>query len=159
VAAAEIPWCNAHRAGVIVYSPMQAGILTDSFSADRVKQMAPEDWRRKSSNFQTPWLEKNLALRDSLRPIAKRHETTVAAVALAWTLAWPAVTGAIVGSRSPSQVDGWIDAATLTLNPNDLDEIAASIERLGVGAGPTRPPSAARDAIERPAVETQMGAR
>ena len=91
VAAAEIPWCNANRTGVIVYSPMQAGILTDSFSADRVKQMAPEDWRRKSSNFQTPWLEKNLALRDSLRPIAKRHETTVAAVALAWTLSWPAV--------------------------------------------------------------------
>jgi aryl-alcohol dehydrogenase-like predicted oxidoreductase len=144
---------------VIVYSPMQAGILTDSFSADRVKQMAPEDWRRKSSNFQTPWLEKNLALRDSLRPIAKRHETTVAAVALAWTLSWPAVTGAIVGSRSPSQVDGWIDAATLTLNPNDLDEIAASIERLGVGSGPTRPPSPPRGAIERPAAESQMGAR
>jgi len=159
VAAAEIPWCNANRTGVIVYSPMQAGILTDSFSADRVKQMAPEDWRRKSSNFQTPWLEKNLALRDSLRPIAKRHETTVAAVALAWTLSWPAVTGAIVGSRSPSQVDGWIDAATLTLNPKDLDEIAASIETLGVGAGPTRPPSPPRAATEQQSVESQMGAR
>jgi hypothetical protein len=69
------------------------------------------------------------------------------------------VTGAIVGSRSPSQVDGWIDAATLTLNPNDLDEIAASIEKLGVGSGPTRPPSPPRGTIERPAVESQLGAR
>ena len=132
VAAAEMPWCNAHRAGVIVYSPMQAGILTDSFSADRVKKMADDDWRKKSPNFQTPRLEKNITLRDALKPIALRHNTSVSAVAVAWTLAWPAVTGAIVGARSPAQVDGWIDAATLTLTVGDLDEIASAIERLGV---------------------------
>ncbi|HMG69804.1 MAG TPA: aldo/keto reductase, partial [Gemmatimonadaceae bacterium] len=97
-AAAEIPWCNSHRTGVIVYSPMQAGILTDTFSVERVKKMADDDWRKHSENFQTPRLEKNIALRDSLKPIAVRHQTTVAAVALAWTLAWPAVTGAIVGA-------------------------------------------------------------
>jgi hypothetical protein len=50
------------------------------------------------------------------------------------------VTGAIVGARSASQVDGWIDAATLTLTVEDLDEIAETIERLGAGSGPTRPP-------------------
>jgi aryl-alcohol dehydrogenase-like predicted oxidoreductase len=139
-AAAEIPWCNAHRTGVIVYSPMQSGILTDSFSADRVKKMADDDWRKGSENFQTPRLEKNIALRDALKPIALRHGTSVSAVAIAWTLAWPAVTGAIVGARSASQVDGWIDAATLTLTVEDLDEIAQTIERLGVGSGPMRPP-------------------
>ena len=139
-AAAEIPWCNAHRTGVIVYSPMQSGILTDTFSADHVKKMADDDWRKKSENFQTPRLEKNIALRDALKPIALRHNTSVSAVAIAWTLAWPAVTGAIVGARSASQVDGWIDAATLTLAVEDLDEIAETIERLGVGSGPTRPP-------------------
>jgi aryl-alcohol dehydrogenase-like predicted oxidoreductase len=140
-AGVEIPWCHAHRTGVIVYSPMQAGILTDSFSADRLKKMADDDWRRKSVNFQTPRLEKNIKLRDALRPIAQRHDTTVSAVAVAWTLAWPAVTGAIVGARSPSQVDGWIGAATLTLTASDLDEISSAIERLGVGSGPMRPPS------------------
>jgi len=121
--------------------------------------MAPEDWRRKSPNFQTPWLEKNLALRDSLRPIAKRHETTVAAVALAWTLAWPAVTGAIVGARSSSQVDGWIDAATLILTAGDLDEIASAIERIGAGSGPTRPPSRPRDGGAESARQSQLEAR
>ena len=139
-AAAEIPWCNAHRTGVIVYSPMQSGILTDTFSADRVKKMADDDWRKGSENFQTPRLEKNIALRDALKPIAQRHGTSVSAVAIAWTLAWPAVTGAIVGARSAWQVDGWIDAATLTLTVEDLDEIAETIDRLGVGSGPTRPP-------------------
>ena len=140
-AAAEIPWCNANRTGVICYSPMQSGILTDSFSAERVKKMPPDDWRPKSANFQTPKLERNIKLRDSLKPIAARHGTTVSSIAVAWTLAWPGVTGAIVGARSPAQVDGWIDAAKLTLSAGDLDEIAAAIERTGAGQGPTRPAS------------------
>jgi aryl-alcohol dehydrogenase-like predicted oxidoreductase len=147
-AAAEIPWCNAHRTGVIVYSPMQSGILTDTFSTDRVKQMADDDWRKKAPNFQTPRLEKNIALRNALKPIALRHNTSVSAVAVAWTLTWPGVTGAIVGARSSSQVDGWIDAATLTLTTGDLDEIAATIERLGVGSGPMRPASRTWDVAE-----------
>ena len=140
VAAAEIPWCHAHRTGVIVYSPQQAGLLTDSFSVDRVKQMAPEDWRRKNANFQTPHLERNLQLRDALRPVAERHSTTVGAVAVAWTLAWPGVTGAIVGARNAEQVEGWLAAATLTLTAPDLDEIAKAIDKTGVGTGPTHPP-------------------
>ena len=138
-AASEIPWCRANGTGVICYSPMQAGILTDTFSAERVKKMATDDWRPRSANFQTPSLEKNIALRDALIPIARRHNTTVASVAVAWTLAWPGVTGAIVGARSAEQVDGWIGAATLTLNASDLDEIALAIERTEAGHGPTRP--------------------
>jgi len=141
VAMEEIPWCNAHRTGVICYSPMQSGILTDTFSAERVRKMAEDDWRSKSANFQTPRLEKNIALRDALKPIAKRHGTTVSSVAIAWVLAWHGVTGAIVGARSAEQVDGWIDAATLTLTASDLDEIAKAIERTEAGKGPTRPAS------------------
>jgi aryl-alcohol dehydrogenase-like predicted oxidoreductase len=135
----EIPWCKAHGTGVICYSPMQSGILTDSFSTKRVERMAEGDWRRRSGNFQSPKLETNIALRDALKPIARRHGTTVASVAIAWVLAWPGVTAAIVGARSPQQVDGWIDAARLTLNAGDLDEIASAIGETGAGQGPTRP--------------------
>jgi len=101
--------------------------------------MAPDDWRTRSANFQTPKLERNIALRDALIPIARRYNTTVSAVAVAWTLMWPGVTGAIVGARSAEQVDGWIGGGTLTLTPRDLDEIALAIERTGAGTGPTRP--------------------
>src|SRR2546425_277043 len=100
----EIPWCAEHGTGVIAYSPMQSGILTDGFTAERVARLAPDDWRRRSREFQQPNLGKNLALRDALRPIARRHGTTVSAVAIARTLAWPGVTGAIVGARRPEQV-------------------------------------------------------
>jgi len=139
VAEREIPWCAEHDTGVICYSPMQSGLLTDSFSAERVAAFAPDDWRRRAPEYQQPRLDRNLALRDALKPIARRHGTTVSATAIAWTLAWPGVTGAIVGARSPAQVDGWIGAASLKLTPADLDTIAAAIARTGAGAGPRRP--------------------
>lgn len=139
VGAAEVPWCVAHGAGVIVYSPMQSGILTDGFSEERVAAFAADDWRRGSDQFQAPKLGRNLALRDALRPIAERHGTTVASVAVAWTLAWPGITAAIVGARTPQQVDGWIGAGAVRLTPADLEAIAVAVENTGAGSGPVRP--------------------
>lgn len=139
VAEREIPWCAAHGTGVICYSPMQSGLLTDSFNRERVSKMAQDDWRRRSTEFQEPNVSRNLELRDALRPIAERHGATVSAVAIAWTLAWPGVTGAIVGARSPQQVDGWIGAASIVLTAADLKEIAAAIERTEAGNGPMLP--------------------
>ncbi len=125
----EIPWCREHGTGVLCYSPMQSGILTESFSKARVESLAPDDWRRKSPEFGEPKLSMNIALRDALRPIAQRHGTTVSVVAVAWTLSTPGVTAAIVGARSAQQVDGWIDAGRITLTPDDLAEIGAALAR------------------------------
>jgi aryl-alcohol dehydrogenase-like predicted oxidoreductase len=118
---------------------MQAGILTEAFSQDRIARMAADDWRRNSAEFKAPRLERNIALRDALRPVAARHGATISAVAIAWALAWPGVSGAIVGARTAAQVDGWIGGAALTLSTADLDEIASAIGRTGAGAGPFRP--------------------
>jgi aryl-alcohol dehydrogenase-like predicted oxidoreductase len=131
-----IPWCASHGTGVIVYSPMGSGILTDSFSAARVAAMADGDWRRNASRFNEPALSANIALRDSLRPIAERYGTTVSAVAIAWVLSWRGVSAAIVGARRPDQVDGWLGGANLVLGESDLAEIGAAIRRTGAGSGP-----------------------
>ena len=138
-AADVVPWCAAHETGVIVYSPMQSGILTERFDKTRMATLAADDWRRTAKYFQEPLLTSGLALRDALRPIAHRHGAGVPDVAVAWVLAWSGVTGAIVGARSPDQVDGWIGGATLELTPEDLDEIAAAVERTGAGSGPVHP--------------------
>jgi aryl-alcohol dehydrogenase-like predicted oxidoreductase len=135
----ELSWCATHGTGVIVYSPMQSGLLTGKWTVDRVRQLAADDWRRGSAEFQSPEVERNLALRDALEPVAERHGASVASVAVAWTLAWREVTGAIVGARTPEQVDGWIPAASLELTQDDLREIAAAIEETGAGAGPDHP--------------------
>jgi len=138
-AAHEILWCAEHGTGVICYSPMQSGLLTDSFSSDRVARLAPDDWRKRAAEFQEPNLSRNLALRDALRPIAETHGTTVSAIAVAWVLTWPGVTGAIVGARSPEQVDGWVEAVGINLSAVDLMQIAAAIQRTGAGTGPATP--------------------
>ncbi len=138
-AADLIPSSAAHGTGVIVYSPMQSGLVTDSFSLERLARMAEDDWRRRDPEFQEPLLSRNLALRDALRPIAARHGISIAAVAVAWTLSWRGVSGAIVGARSARQVEGWIAAGDLALTPQDLDEIAQALDRTAAGAGPTRP--------------------
>jgi len=137
-AASEIPWCAGNGTGVIVYSPMASGLLTEKWTADRVGGLAQDDWRRRMPDFLPPNVLRNLALRDALRPIVARHGKTVEEVAVAWTLAWPGVTGAIVGARSPGQVDGWIGAADLALSGEDLEEIARAIDSTGAGAGPAR---------------------
>jgi aryl-alcohol dehydrogenase-like predicted oxidoreductase len=139
IAAAELPWCEAHETGVIVYSPMQAGLLSGSFSVERAASMPANDWRSRSADFKGEALRRNLTVVETMRTVADRHRTTVAAVAVAWTLAWPGVTGAIVGARRPNQVDGWLDGATLSLTASDMDEIALTIERSGAGSGPAKP--------------------
>lgn len=151
VAENEIPWCREHNTGVICYSPMQSGLLTDSFSAARVAKLAEDDWRRRAADFTEPNLSRNLALRDALKPVAQRHGASVSSVAIAWTLAWPGVTGAIVGARTPAQVDGWIQAATLELTPSDLQEISDAIGRTKAGTGPTHPTAAKPSAKKRSA--------
>jgi aryl-alcohol dehydrogenase-like predicted oxidoreductase len=139
LAEVQIPRCAERGTGVLPYSPMQSGLLTGSFSADRVRSLPSNDWRSRSERFAGENLDRALVLVDRIRPIAERHGTTVGAIAIAWTLVWRGVTGAIVGARSPDQIDGWLGAASLALTPADLQEIAAAIEASGAGGGPSRP--------------------
>jgi len=124
---------------VIVYSPMQAGLLTGSFNTERAAALPANDWRSRNAEFKGEALQRNLAVAEAMRGVARRHDTKVAAVAVAWTLAWPGVSGAIVGARSAHQVDGWLDAANLVLTRADMAAIGDAIERNGAGSGPSRP--------------------
>jgi aryl-alcohol dehydrogenase-like predicted oxidoreductase len=100
-AADVLPWAREHEAGVIVYSPMASGLLTGAFTAERAARLEPGDWRAGHPDFTGPAASANLALAEGLRPVAERHGVTPAAVAVAWTLAFPGVTGAIVGAPVP----------------------------------------------------------
>ncbi|WP_431682663.1 aldo/keto reductase [Kitasatospora sp. KL5] len=124
--------------GVIVYSPLQSGLLTGAFTAQRAAGLGADDWRSAHADF-TTGLAANLALAEALRPIAVRHGATVAEIAIAWALARPGITGAIVGARRPEQVDGWRGAGSVGLAPADLEGIAAAITATGAGTGPARP--------------------
>jgi aryl-alcohol dehydrogenase-like predicted oxidoreductase len=117
-----------HEIGVIVYSPMASGLLSGAMTRERIAAMPEDDWRKRSANFQEPALTGNLRLVEALRAIGQRYNSTPGAVAIAWTLRNPAVTGAIVGIRRAPQVDGVLSAAEIELDTNDLLEIEQSMQ-------------------------------
>ena len=118
-----LPYCLAHNIGVIVYSPMAAGILSGAMTRERALGLPGNDWRSKNPEYQEPRLTRNLALVEELRRIGGRYGTSPGAVAIAWTLRQPAVTAAIVGFRRPAQVDGLLAAASLRLAPEEIARI------------------------------------
>jgi len=115
--------------GVIAYSPMASGLLSGTMSRERIAKLPADDWRKRNANFQEPQLSRNLDLAEVLRAIGRRHGRTVGEVAISWTLAHPAVTGAIVGIRTAAQVDGIIGSGEFRLNQVELDEIETALKR------------------------------
>jgi aryl-alcohol dehydrogenase-like predicted oxidoreductase len=120
-----LPWCAANGVGIVVYSPMQAGLLTGTFSRERAAALGPDDWRSRHPFFQEPQLSRNLALVEGLRPLAAGLGLTVAQLALAWTLRHAAVTSAIAGARSPKQIAETVQAGNVDLPPDAIDRIDA----------------------------------
>ena len=118
-----LAYCAAHDVGVIVYSPMQAGLLAGKFTEVRVSNLPDNDWRKQSPPFQKPELDANLALVEKLRPIAERKGRTVAQLAIAWVLRRPEVTAAIVGARRPSQIEETASAGDWVLSTEAIAEI------------------------------------
>jgi aryl-alcohol dehydrogenase-like predicted oxidoreductase len=123
-----LPFARENNIGVIVYSPMRAGLLTGKMSKERALNLPPDDWRSRDSDFKEPKLSRNLELVELLREIGNRHGRTPAEVALAWTLNNPAVTGAIVGLRRADQVQGTIGALNFRLSPEEVSEIERFFE-------------------------------
>jgi aryl-alcohol dehydrogenase-like predicted oxidoreductase len=120
-----LPFCQQHNIGVIVYSPMQSGLLTGAMNSERVANMPDDDWRKQSSEFQEPRLSRNLKLVETLRQIGQEHEKSPGEVAIAWTLNNTAVTAAIVGGRNEEQVEGIIGAGEFRLDKSAFDKINA----------------------------------
>jgi aryl-alcohol dehydrogenase-like predicted oxidoreductase len=118
-----LPYCGAHGIGVIVYSPMQAGLLTGAMTRERIAALPADDWRRQSPDFREPRLTRNLALQDLLVKMGQRRGCSAAVMALAWVLRRPEVTGAIVGARRPTQVDGFAPALELRLTAEEVAEV------------------------------------
>jgi aryl-alcohol dehydrogenase-like predicted oxidoreductase len=120
-----LPYCAAHDVGVIVYSPMQAGLLTGKFPHERALNLPDDDWRRQNVYFREPGLSVNLAFVEKLRPIAERYGRTLAQLSIAWVLRRPELTAAIVGARRPSQVEETAPAGDWVLSEQDVAEIDA----------------------------------
>jgi aryl-alcohol dehydrogenase-like predicted oxidoreductase len=120
-----LPFAQANNIGVINYSPMVSGLLTGKMTADRVANFPQDDWRRRAGEFNEPRLSRNLRLVELLREIGRPHNVQPGVVAVAWTLHHPAITAAIVGGRSPQQVEGLAPALHFRLTGDEYQRINA----------------------------------
>jgi len=125
-----LPFCVRQKIGVIVYSPMNSGLLSGTAPREKIQSLPADDPRRRQPDFQEPKLSVNLELAERVKRVAARHGCTAAEIAVAWTLRANSVTGAIVGLRKPEQVDEVAGASNRILGDGDLAEIEHGLARV-----------------------------
>lgn len=117
-----LEYCQKHNMGVVIYSPLQQGILTEALQTI-VDGMAANDFRRNNPHFKEPELGLNLKLAADLKSIAAKYHCSVAQLAIAWALRTPVVTSAINGARTATEIEDSIKGGDLEISPADLDII------------------------------------
>jgi len=137
-----LPWALEHSVRVLAYSPLESGLLSGSFSLQRLRGLPESDWRSRREQFKKPALDRTLDLLKRLEPIAAGLDTSLAEMAIAWVCSWAGVDGVIVGARTPSQVDVWA-SPTVVLDDRTLEAIETALRVTGAGTGSTRPNTAA----------------
>ncbi|MGD0784707.1 MAG: aldo/keto reductase [Sedimentisphaerales bacterium] len=118
-----LPFCKKNNIGVIVYSPLYKGLLTDTFTKAKAASLPPDDVRKKGADYKMPNLEINLNTNEKLKQIAKRNKITLAQLAIAWAIRNPEVTAAIAGARKQGQIKETAPGADITLSNDDINEI------------------------------------
>ena len=121
-----LPYAQSKGIGVIAYSPMGSGMLTGTMTRERLASLPPDDWRNRSVHFQEPLLSRNLGIADRVSQVANEFGVPSGVVAIAWTLAHPAVTGAIVGFRSPVQVEALSRALDFRLEDEQVRKLSVA---------------------------------
>lgn len=116
-----LPYCRANNIGVIVYSPLQRGLLTGKFKPDH--KFAQEDHRATQPHFQPEYIRRVNAFLERLKPIANKYGATLGQLVLNWTMQQPGITAVLVGARDANQVKENAKAAELNVSKQDIDEI------------------------------------
>jgi len=117
----HVAFCRANGIGMIVYSPLAQGVLTDRYLTG-----IPEGSRASRPGSMSPdqLTEETMAKVRSLNEIAERRGQTLAQLALAWTLRDPRMTSTLIGASSVEQLDDSLGALdNLEIGDDELAEI------------------------------------
>lgn len=121
-----LPFCREHHIGVIVYSPLERGLLTGKVGPDR--QFAPGDHRANHKFFTVENRKRVLAALEKVKPIADRHGVSYAQLIINWTIHEPGITAALVGARNAEQATHNAKAMNFTLSEQERAEIRAAFD-------------------------------
>jgi aryl-alcohol dehydrogenase-like predicted oxidoreductase len=113
--------CTAHNLGVITYFSLGAGFLTGKY-----RNKADFDGKARGSSAHRYFSEQNMHLLGRLDTVARRHNASMAQIALAWLMARPSVTAPIASATSLAQLDDIMKSAEISLTVDDMDELERS---------------------------------
>lgn len=117
-----VPMAQEFGLGITPWSPLKSGVLSGKYT----RKNQAEQKTDRAAFLQGVFTEKTYTLIDELEAIAKRHETTVARVALAWVQGAPGVTSTIIGARRLAQLEDNVKCLDVKLTADDrkkLDEL------------------------------------
>lgn len=123
-----LPYCREHNVGLVVYSPLQLGLLTGKVTLER--EFPRDDQRSGSAYFKPQNRKRVLEFLDKLRPIAEAHSATIAQLVINWTIHRPGVTAALVGARNARQAEENAAAGDFKLTDEETRKIDALLEGL-----------------------------
>lgn len=115
------PLAQRHGFGLLAYSPLEAGALTDAMLTPDLLDLAT---RARSPVFRPGnAIPIQAALHECVQPVAVRHGMNVSQVCLAWLLQQDHVAGVIAGASNVDQVQANSAASEIMLEPDELDSI------------------------------------
>jgi aryl-alcohol dehydrogenase-like predicted oxidoreductase len=121
-----LPYCIQNRIGVLVYSPLQRGLLTGKITMDY--KFPPTDHRGANGFFKPENRRRVLEFLAKIAPIAEAHHATLAQVVIAWTIRRPGITTALVGMRNPAQAEENAQGGELQLTDAEVAQIDQLLE-------------------------------
>src|SRR5688500_1011672 len=125
-----LPYCREHKIGVIVYSPLERGLLAGAVPPDR---QFPEGDHRRDHHFFTPEMrQKVLDALATIKPIADKHKASFAQLAINWTIHEPGITAALVGARNAEQATHNAAAMNFSLSADERRQIRRAFDPLAV---------------------------
>ena len=121
-----LPYCRTNDIGVIVYSPLERGLLTGKVTPAR---RFPEGDHRATHKFFTPEnRQRILDTLEKLRPLTEKHKASFAQLLIAWTISQPGITAALVGARNAEQSVHNAQAMNIKLSHAEIAQIRAAFD-------------------------------
>ncbi len=122
-----VPVCRNHNIAILAYSPLAKGLLSGKVGPERV--FPPTDLRYRDPQFSVDSRKAVMEMLNSFRPVADGHGLTFAQTVIAWTVAQPGITHALVGARNPHQAHENARAGDIVLSPDELARINDAVGR------------------------------
>jgi aryl-alcohol dehydrogenase-like predicted oxidoreductase len=131
-----VPFTVEHRIGLIVYSPLERGLLTGKVTPDR--QFNEGDHRAKHKYFTVENRKRVLATLERIKPIADKYGASYTQVVINWTVQQPGITAALVGARNAEQAAHNAQALRFELSTEELKQIREAFDEASreLNAGP-----------------------